>query len=211
MANSELDTYIASLREKKIPDSVIKTELLKHGWAENIVNNALMPVNNNINLPPPPIPRVEMWVALQYFILFISLYVSATCLGGILHTMVDQYINSTGARNPSGIFGAPLMKYYLAGIIVTYPIFVALFILLKKEIIKRPIVKNVKERKSFIYLTLGATFIIMIIHLIGTVIGFLNGNTTLNSIAHLFVTFLVAGSIFVYFLNEVREDRKTND
>jgi hypothetical protein len=53
------------------------------------------------------------------------------------------------------------------------------------------------------------TFLIMLGHVIMTLYGFLGGTLTMNALAHLGVTFLIAGAIFAYFINEVKNDRKT--
>lgn len=213
VANSDLTNYISSLRAQKIPEESIKAELLKHGWAEPEVLAALNPTNQtNITLPPPPVPRVGMWITFQYIILFICLYVSATALAGIMHIGVDQLLPDPLKSSYSGFdyLQDVLLKGYLAGIIVTFPIFAILFLLVKRAISQKPFLKNVKARKTLLYLTLVLTFLIMICHLISTLFGFLNGGTTLNSLAHLGITFLVAGSIFIYLLLEVKEDRKSN-
>lgn len=212
MANLELERYISEAKTKGVPLDIIKTELVKHGWLEVEVLEALNPPQAGISLPPPPVPRFGMWVSFQYIILFICLYISATSLGGIMHIWVDRLIKDDITRTISGYsssFNDYLLKGYIAGIIVAFPIFAILFFLLKKQLLAKPAVRNLKARKVLIYITLVSTFLIMVGHLISTIFGFLGGDTTLRSSAHLGVTFLVAGSIFVYLLNEVREDRKT--
>ncbi|MBI2595937.1 hypothetical protein HYW46_04355 [Candidatus Daviesbacteria bacterium] len=214
MANSELIKYITQARTQKVTDEQIKAHLIKSGWSEHDVNEALAPSTPGINLPPPPVPQFGMWVSFQYILLFICLYVSFTSLGGILHHAVDQLIKDSIDRTTLNYLSYAdnwLLKGYIAGIIVTFPVFAALFLLLKHQLITKPGIRNLRARKVLIYLTLVGTFIIMISHLISTIYGFLGGTTSTRSFAHLGVTFLVAGSIFVYLLNEVREDRKTND
>ncbi len=211
MPSQELEKYIAAAKEKNVSPEAIKAELIKHGWSEGEVNEALNP-STSVGLPLPPVPRFGMWVSFQYIILFICLYVSATSLGGILHRAVDKFIKDDITKTSLGYssyFSDYLLKGYIAGIIVTFPIFSILFILLKKQLVEKPAVRNLRARKVLFYITLIGTFIIMIGHLISTIYGFLEGNTTLRSLAHLGVTLIVAGSIFIYLLNEVREDRKT--
>jgi len=215
MPNPELEKYIVSSREQKISDDEIRTHLLKSGWSESEILETLNPIPTVApNVPPPPVPRVGMWVAFEYVILFIALYISATSIGGILHYAVDKYLPDTLKNSDVGAyigatFSDVILKGYLAGLIVAFPIFALLFVLLKKEILSKPAVKSLRARKLLFYITMVGTFLIMIWHLITTVFGFLNGVTSVNSIAHLAVTFLVAGSIFGYLLIEVKEDRKT--
>jgi hypothetical protein len=213
MPNKELLEYISSLKSKGVSDETIKAELLKHGWPESEISPAFSVENNDqITLPPPPVPHFGMWVTFKYVLLFVCLYVSATSFGGILHDAVNKLLpdNLDNIRYSSYSSGDDyLLKAYFAGIIVTFPIFAALFFSLKRETLNHPAVKNIKARKNLFYITLVVTFIIMVGHLISTVYGFLDGSTTARSLAHLFVTFLVAGSIFSYLLLQVKEDRKT--
>lgn len=213
MPNPELEKYIATSRENKITDEAIKSQLVESGWNENDVTAALTPTSSDVpNIPPPPVPQFGMWVAFQYVILFISLYISASALAGVLHIGVDTSIpdalsTSSGYDYSTGINDF-LIKAYLACLIVGFPIFAALFIILKRQMLHIPAVRNLRARKTLIYLTLIGTFLLMIGHLIMTIFGFLSGSVTTRSIAHFGVTLLVAGSIFVYLLLEVREDRK---
>lgn len=213
MPNLELEKYIQSARSQGANDESIKSQLINSGWSETIVSEALAPKQSagEINLPPPPVPHFGMWITFQYIILFISLYTSTTALGGILHHGVNQLFQDPleVSRYSSG-FGNVFLNFYIASILVGFPIFAFLFIALKRQVEQKPAVRNIKARKILIYITLIGTFLIMIGHLIGTLIGFLGGNLTIQSAAHLGVTFIVAGSIFFYLLNEVREDRKTS-
>lgn len=151
----------------------------------------------------------EMWIGFLYIILFISLYVCATALAGILHYAVDDFIpDNLDSMSVSYTMGAYFMKAYLASLIVGFPFFAALFLILKHQTIKNPAIKNLQARKGLIYFTLVITFLIMIGSLIATVYGFLDGSVTQRSVAHLFVTLLVAGFIFGYFLFDVWGDRR---
>jgi len=210
MPNPDLEKYIAAAREQKIPDEEIKSQLVRAGWPESDVIGTLTPKSTiGTNLPPPPVPRFGMWVAFQYIILFITLYLSATAVGGILHEAVDNIFKD---RLDPYDYGRSinnwLLNFYIAFLIVGFPIFAWLFVVLKKQAIEKPGIKNLGARKFLIYLTLVGTFLIMIGHLIGTVLSFLNGDIALSSFFHLGVTFLVAGSIFIYLLLAVKEDRK---
>lgn len=211
MSNPELIKYISAAREKKVTDDLIKIELVKHGWPEREVVEALNPTQSiSLDLPPPPVPQFSMWITFQYFILFISLYVTASSIAGMLHYLVDTKLPDPVVNNRynMGYVDDYLLKMYIAGLSVGFPIFAGLFLSVNKQIIDRPAIRNLPDRKKLIYGTLGMTFVIMIGHLIFTIYAFLNGTTTVRSFGHLGVTFLVAGSIFLYLLHDVREDRK---
>lgn len=173
-----------------------------------LMPTALEQVETLNPLKPQP-SHFSMWVGFLYIILFISLYISFTSFGGILHYAVSKYFEDPVEQSAYSLLNIDktLLKMYIAGIIVSYPIFAILFIVLKKQIFKNPAVKNLSVRKLFIYITLVITFLIMIGHLTLTLYGFLSGNSTIASFMHFLVTFTVAGSIFVYFLLEILEDR----
>lgn len=213
MAHQELDKYIEGARAQKVNDTIIREQLVKAGWSENDVKEALTPrVDSPINLPPPPVPQFGMWVTFEYVLLFISLYVTATAFAGILHNWVDSVLKDTLTTSSYNSYSSSpddyLLRIWIACIIVGFPLFAILFVAVKKQLMDKPAIKNLRARKQLIYVTLVMTFIIMIGHLIMTIFGLLDGKATGNSFAHLGVTFGVAGSIFTYLMNEVREDRK---
>jgi MFS family permease len=211
MSNSDLEKYIQTAKAKGSLDDAIKASLINAGWDKNEVEKAFSPAAADPNLPPPPTPHFGMWVAFLYIVLFICLYISFTGLGGVLHHLVDQTFPDNLDRNSYNYLSSTqdfFLKGYIAAIIVGFPIFAVLFLLLKKQALEKPAVRNLRTRKILIYMTLVGTFLIMIGHLIGTIYNFLGGTNTTRSLGHLAVTFLVAGTVFVYLLFEVKEDRK---
>lgn len=219
MANPDLEKYIQNSREKKVPDEETKAALVKAGWAEEEVISALatkQSVSGSSALPPPPVPRVGMWIAFLYILLFISLYVNATAFSQMLKIIADNFIKDSldkGYYSGYSYFsyflgGSSEITFYLATLIVSFPIFAPLFLYLKKQQLTKPAIKNLHARKLLIYITLVGTFLIMVFDSISTVYGFLNGLATGRSLTHFAITMLVSGSIFLYYLFEVKEDRK---
>lgn len=209
MGGTNLLDFIESARNKGVGDSAIKTTLLQHGWKEQDIEQAMSA--KGFSLPvPPPVQHFGMWIGFLYIILFISLYVCASSFAGILDYAVDANIPDALDRSETiyTIIGQYLMQYYLASLIVGFPIFAGLFIFLKKQTLKNPAIKGIRSRKILVYITLIGTFLIILGHLISTVYGFLGGIITTRTIGHLGVTLLVAGSIFIYFLVEIWGDRK---
>lgn len=211
---AELDSYIAKAREKKFSDEQIKNQLLSSGWQQDQITQALAQNPTDTSLPPPPpppVPHVGMWTGFLYVIFFICLYVLATAIGILFHNWVDTIFPlPTDMPDYWGTFRQTELQGALAAIIVSFPIFAYLAILLKKQLAKNPAIKNIRSRKLLIYITLVGTFLIMLSHIIGTIFSFLNGSANvLNALAHLGVTLLIAGSIFGYFISEVKHDSNT--
>jgi hypothetical protein len=210
--DTSLKKYIALAREKKLSTDEIKNSLLDAGWPEKQVRHALSKTqNDDLLVPPPPPPQVAhigMWVGFLYIIFFISLYVLATSIGWLFHIAIDQ-MTPNQANSSYTLFGSlSQTRSLIASIIVSYPIFLVLAIVLKKQLLRQPAVRNIRSRKILIYITLIATFLIMLGHIIFTITSFLNGTVTTAALEHLGVTFLIAGAIFWYFLDEVKYDKK---
>ena len=212
MANAELQKYIIDLKAKNIPLETIKSQLISSGWGSSDVERAINETSAPTisTLPPPPVPHFSMWITFEYLILFISMYVSFTALGGILHFGVDRIMPAPLDNSYSSYryFSTALLTGYMASIIITFPIFFGLLLHLSSMLEKNQAIRNIKSRKILIYITLVVTFIYMITQLIMTVYSFFQGNSTLNTFMHLIVNLLVAGSIFVYLLYGIRGDRK---
>lgn len=214
MAES-LYKYIQAARNKKVDDEQIKAVLIKAGWPEDQINQALKSEKEDDSLipppPPPPVSNIGMWTGFLYIIFFISLYILATSVGGVFHEWIDKVIPlpANDANSYLYDYRDSILKGYISAIIVSYPIFAGLAIYLKKQLVKQPLVENLKIRKILIYITLIITFLISIGHIIFTIYDYLNGNIQLNAFGHLIITVIIAGFIFGYYLTTIIHDRKT--
>jgi len=212
MANTDLDTYISKLRASNHSDNDIKAQLIKVGWSEPEIQQALLPENSPMpDLPPPPVPRFSLWISFQYILLFVTLWVWSIALGGIWHYAIDKHIAELAANTSSDYLSSIneiFLQGYLAAIIVAYPFFAVFFIMLKKQIERYPGIRNIKTRKVLIYFTMIVNFIYMLTQLIKTVFNFLNATTSTRLLPHLFVNLIIPGLICAYLLREVQEDRK---
>lgn len=206
MAIQEIDQYVLGARNQGFSDEQIKTQLLKAGWDEKDILVALTP-KLSTQVLPPSVSHFSMWVTFQYVILFISLYVSMIALGGIAHFAVDQLIQDN-LRSYADMGSSYTIKWYLAAIVVSFPIFSILFLTVKRQELVKPAIKNIKSRKLLIYLTLIATFLVIIWKLITTIFNFLDGSLTTRTLAHILVTAGISGSMFFYYILEIKEDRK---
>jgi hypothetical protein len=184
--------------------------------------------------PPPITGHADVWTGILYLLFFISLYVLAFSVGGIFYVWIDKITThaipvSTAGTNintcpsgggefgplcnldpnyigpvPFGFDTISAVRSYMAAIIVCYPVFVILSILIKKQVAKQPSLKNLRPRKIFINITVLVTFLILIGDIITAWYNFLGGNFTDSIIRHTIIIFLISGSLFVYFLSEVK-------
>lgn len=218
MANSKIDSYISQARSRNLSESVIKENLQKTGWKMSDIETAFNPESSDLPVPAPDYQNSNqgsssMWDSFQHILLFISLYVMATSIALILHFFVDKYFPGVANNLASSYldsYNSTLLKGETAALIVSYPIYAFFFLIISKRTLIRPQTRNLKSRKLLIYLTLIATFIIVLVNVISIVFSLLGGNVTINFFLHFLTTISVSGAIFGYYLYQVKEDRRSH-
>lgn len=218
MINEEIINYIKKAEAQDLTTDQIQENLLKAGWPESQVKDALEKDISKTPLDVPIPPKVpnqstppqskshSMWDAFEHILLFISLYVLATSLALMLHLFVDKYI--PGISTSRLMIYSYLARGYMASLIVSYPLFSFFFLRSIKRVHNNPSIRNIHSRKVLIYFTLVVTFLIVLANIVSIIYNFLGGNVTLNFIFHFAVTVIISSIIFWYYLNEVKEDRK---
>lgn len=222
MVNESLFNYIKKARlENDSEDNIVK-RLVAVGWDESEVRQILK-INDLESIPLPstnpavtvsgPNSSFSMWDSFEHALLFISLYVMSTSIGLLLNYFIDKWfpgISSTGYNYNQNSPYNPLITGYLSALIVSAPIFSLLFLRITKRTSEKPEIRNLGSRKKLIYLTLVVTFLIMMFHVIATVYNLLNGNVSVNFFLHLLANVGISGTIFAYYLYQVKEDSRIN-
>ncbi|MDP1722501.1 MAG: DUF5671 domain-containing protein [Candidatus Gottesmanbacteria bacterium] len=221
MPINTLADYIRNAKNQGLSDETILKNLKSAGWNDAQISEIYIPLTAHLSPPSPPTASTQTayktssnWDAFEHILLFISLYVLYTSLALTLHFFVDKYvvtnINSTNyASMIQNFYGLSLLRGYLAALIVSSPLFSFFFLKVTKRTLAHPEIRNLPARKFLIYLTLVITFIVLLINVISIIFNFLNGNVTFNFVLHFFTTILLSATIFTYYLNEIKEDRKT--
>lgn len=217
--NDELKNFILAARAKNKSDEEIRARLRLAAWRDDIIENCFASLDDLVvPIPPSELRTKQSTVSrstqsgtdpiavvqtrstngLEYTIMFIALWISAICLGGLLHDMVSIL----GGENTMG------GGFYSAGLIVCAPIFMILFFRLKHKEIKDPLVLKDSSRKRAVQLTLIVTFLAAILHFMFYVYGLVSGDQNPGlSFMHLLVTLLVASSIFGYYWHDEHASR----
>ncbi len=160
--------------------------------------------------------NTTLWDAFEHILLFVSLLVFSAAFSLAGHYFIDRWFPSLTALYPDSgdsyynDYTLTLLRVYLSGIIVSLPFFTLFFLRITKKNVENPQTRNLKSRKTLIYITLVLTFIILLANTISLVYGFVSGNTTVNFLFHFVLTMAVSGTIFAYYLHETKEDRRLN-
>jgi len=161
----------------------------------------------------PEIPQFGMWIGFLYIIYFIALYVWATSFGNILHEIVNRYIQDVleleeAKRAFMGLLGRDyIIRWSLSALVIFYPVFAFVHLLIQHYIVKSPETVNIRVRKILIYVTLIGTLLISCYQLVKFVYSFLDGTITLKTFIHFGVTLTIAGMIFIYYFFQIRKDK----
>lgn len=206
--------YIKQARSRDLSDRTIRENLRDNGWNDSQINDAMQQ-----DLPVPVAPGKEphhlkhkgsttMWDAFEHILLFISMYVLAISFGVALSIFADYWVPAPAdfSRDLDSVTRG-FLRATLAALIVSYPLFSFFFLRISKRTKQNPIIRTLIARKILIYATLVVTFVIVIGNTIGLIFSFLDGNISLNFLLNFGIIVSISSMIFVYYLNQVREDR----
>lgn len=223
--------YVKAMRAKGKNDGDIRQKMKQRRWYDDEIDAAFG--KNDPDMPPlaphehtgapaslrapssadtrQPSSVVERYstLGIEYAVMFLALGVGAIALGSIFHSWLDV------AAGQSELFESPLA---MAAAIIALPIFIGLFIRLRRVEQARPEARADSSRRKWIQATLLVSFLIGLGHVIYYVYNLLNGYSQPNysyydnfqpslsageyqllQLGHLVITLLIAGSIFAYY------------
>ena len=154
----------------------------------------------------------SLWDSFEHILMFFSLYILMIVLSSTLHIFIDHWFPGSLEADYTSKYlvdlNLSLLRFYIAGLIISYPIFAFLFLNIVKRTRQYPEVRELKSRKVLTYLTLFFTFILLIFNAISIVYNFLDGNVSVNFLLHFITTGIVNGLVFIFYLHQIREDKK---
>lgn len=154
-----------------------------------------MNINENKNLPKD---------VFLHLLSIIALYISA----GSLITLIFQYINLyfPDALRPIYYSGtADTIRWTMASLVIVFPVYLAVIWMLDRDYLRFPEKRELKIRKWLVYFTLFLGGIILITDLVTLVYNFLGGDLTLPFLLKVLAFFIVIGTIFAYYLLDLRQ------
>lgn len=204
---SELNSFVKEALEKGLPRPQIAEALGKAGWGDDEIRSALGSYAE-FDFPlavPKRRPYLSAREAFVYLLLFLTLYISAYSLGALLFSYVNKWLPDQ--LNPYE-WNLSSVRGFLAALIVSSPIYLALTVYLTRGISRSPERKHSKIRKWLTYVTLFIAAGVIIGDLIALLNGFLQGDLTLRFALKVGVVFAIAATIFGYYLWDLRKEEK---
>lgn len=207
--SEELVGFIREGLQRGLARAQIQDALLRAGWPPDQVSRALSGFAD-IEFPipvPRPVSQVSAREAFMYVVMFATLFLSAYNLGTLLFELIDRAYPDPAVRVfPQSTLEA--LRWSLSSLIVAFPVFLYVGWLIARAIRLEPTKRASKERRQLTYVTLFIASGVLIGDFISTVYSFLGGELTERFLLKVLTVAVIAGSIFGYYLWDLRGDEK---
>jgi len=211
--NDDLLSFVKEALTHGTPRNAIKDTLLEAGWRVDQVESALAAyAATDFPIPVPvPKPYLSAREAFIYLVLFTTLYLTTFNLG----RLIFQFIN-IGLPDPAAYYdyvnsARQAIRFSVASLIISFPIFMYLSVLIGRSIKRDPSKRASKVRKWLTYMTLFVAAAVIIGDLTALVYGFLGGELSLRFALKAITVAAIAGGIFGYYLWDLRQDERESE
>jgi len=209
--NNELQVFVKEGLNQGLKREDMKNALLKSGWQPDEVKNALE-AYAEIDFPiavPKRRPYLSAREAFMYLVMFLTLYISSFSFGTLLFQFINRWLpDAAQAYDYMLIASTETIRTSTAALVITFPVFLFVAYLLQRAITEDPDKRSSKVRKWLTYLTMFVAAGIIIGDLITLVTYLLGGELTLRFVLKVLVVLAIAGSIFGYYLWDLRSEEK---
>jgi len=208
-ASSDLTGFVGDALRQGQSRAAIDEVLRRAGWSVEQVRDALAGFAD-VPFPVPvpwPRPYLSAREAFMYLLMFSTLWVSAFNLAFLLFDLINLAMPDAAMdmRNP---FARAALRGEASTIIVAFPVFAWLAMLTSRAVKRDPTQRASKVRRWLTYLTLFAAATSLICDVGALVYNLLGGEITTRFLLKAGVVGLIAGTVFGYYLSDLRVDEK---
>lgn len=207
---TDLSQFVREALLKGVSRQDIAQVLKTSGWQEDEVKNALAGYAD-VSFPVP-VPKRKPYMsareAFMYLVLFLTLYISAVSFGTLLFQFIIRAYPDV-VQGPYYYDGtAETIRWSTSSLVIAFPVFLWVSWLLQKAIKRDPDKRGSKIRKWLTYVTLFVAAGVIIGDLITLVFNLLGGEITTRFMLKVLTVGGIAGSIFGYYLWDLRKEEK---
>lgn len=206
-SSSELDRFVRDALLAGKSREAIREVLQRAGWTPEQLSGVLDDYAD-VDFPVPvPRPRASLSArdAFLYLVLFSLLYFLCYHLGSLLFDLVNAALpDPTDYGLRFNFFEST--RFSTAALVIAFPLFAWMAHLLGKEMERAPIKRFSPVRRWLTYLTLFITTGTLVGDLTSLVYNLLGGELTLRFVLKVLVVALISGSVFGYYLWDLRRD-----
>lgn len=208
--NEELTGFIREALSRGLPRDEIRGVLSQADWSAEEAEAALRSFAA-VDFPiavPRPRPSLSAKEAFQYLVLFGTLYLSAYGLGSLLFQFINLALPDP-LWSQAELDAIPeRIRWAIASLVVATPVFLYTARTISLEIALSPLKRASPVRRWLTYLTLAITAGILIGDATNLVYSLLGGEVTARFLLKALTIGSIAGTVFVYYLRDLRRDEK---
>jgi hypothetical protein len=210
-----LEVFVKEALTSGLSRDAIRDVLLRAGWREDDVNNALSAFAD-IDFPvpvPKPKPYVQARQAFMYVVSFVALFITAFSIGTLIFGYIDLAFPDplSFSSQYRGDTVPDELTWAIAAVIVTFPLYLLLMWRLAKDAELHPEFRQSRIWKWLTYLTLAVAAAVIIGDLIVLLSNVLRGDLTVPFIFKVLTVLLITGAVFGYYLWDLKRTEKVND
>jgi hypothetical protein len=205
----ELLTFVREALERGVPRSEIQTVLLGAGWRAEEVTKALGAFAE-IDFPIP-VPRPKPYLSARetflHLLQFTALYFSAWDLGRLFFLFIDRAFPDP-AVSRYGDYISDQIRWSVSSLVIAFPIFLLVTRSLASAAARDVEKRSSKVRKWLTYMTLFVAATVLAGDLVTLLYNLLGGELTTRFLLKAATVALIAGSVFGYFLWDLRGEER---
>ncbi|TSA49414.1 hypothetical protein D4R47_03875, partial [archaeon] len=161
---------------------------------------------------PIPVPRPKLYLsareAFMYLVLFTTLYLTTFNFGRLIFQFVNLAFPDPAAYAEFADSARQAIRFSVASLVIAFPIFLYLSLLIGRAIKRDPSKRASKIRKWLTYMTLFVAAGVIIGDLTTLVYNFLGGELSLRFGLKVMTVVVIAGGIFGYYLWDLRQEER---
>lgn len=205
-----LKTFIAHARKKGLDHQTIRMLLLSSGWKEKDIAEALTEETLDMAIPMPP-DAGGARDAFFHLLAFVALYTTVICTSILFFNYINYWFPDVTAGYYVGdtSWMSSTIRWAMAGVIVSYPLYVWMNRILLKEMQKHTEKAASGVRRWLTYLTLFVTAAALMADVITLVFYLLDGEISIRFLLKVLVVLALAGMSFMYYFLSLRFDPNT--
>lgn len=209
-ATQDLDLFVRDALARGEPKQAIETALAAAGWSAEQIHGALN-AYADVEFPVPvprPRPYLSAREAFLYLTLFTTLYLAAFHLGSLLFKLIEQAWPDPADSAYVVRNLADSIRWSTASVIIAFPVFLLVARYLARDLERSPAKRLSAIRRWLTYLTLFVAAVVLIVDLTTLVYNVLGGELTLRFVLKVAVVAVIAGTVFGYYLWDLRKEEE---
>jgi hypothetical protein len=207
-APDELTDFVRAALARGVPRPQIDAALRNAGWTVDQTRSALGGfADSDFPIPVPrPRPYLDAREAFVYLVLFSMLYLSAYNVGVLLFETIDAAFPDPADQLLDAAYRRAAIRWAISTVIVAVPLFLYMSWLVGRDLAADPNKRHSKIRRWLTYLTLFIAATVLVGDVTSLIYNLLGGEITARFLLKVLVVAFIAGSVFWYYLTDIRRE-----